>query len=99
MEIKRENGQTMVEYLLLLVVAISLVTTFYKSDFVQRFLGDGKGSFGSIVKEETEFSYRHAFSRNRPAQVQEFYYGPAHPSYYNPEKSETRFFGAKEPYQ
>lgn len=98
MEIKREQGQTMVEYILLLAVVISLITTFYNSDFFKRLFGQ-QGSLGKMIKEEAEFGYRHAYLRNRPqGEMPANYYGPSHPSYQNTEKSETRFFGAKEPY-
>lgn len=98
MEVKNQQGQTMVEYILLLVVSISLVMTFYKSDFFKRFFGE-QGSLGKMIKEDSEFGYRHAYLRNRPKEYSTGHiYGPSHPSYQNTEKNETRFFGAKEPY-
>ncbi len=99
MEIKNEQGQTMVEYILLLVVSISLVMTFYKSDFFKRFFGE-QGALGKTIKEESEFGYRHAYLRNRPTgTMPNSYFGPSHPSYQIPDKAENRFFGAKDPYK
>jgi Flp pilus assembly pilin Flp len=91
------KGQTMVEYILLLAVSVSLVITFLNSDFVKRMFGT-EGKIGQFVKSEAEFAYRHAFLRNRGEDIpRENTNGTAHPSYYQ-ENGETRFFGAKLPY-
>jgi len=92
-----QKGQTMVEYMLLLAVSISLVFTFVNSDFFKRMFGE-EGKIGKFVKSENQFAYRHAFLRNRQDDIsRENRDGRAHPSYYRP-SGETRFFGAKLPY-
>lgn len=98
--LKSESGQTAVEYILLLVVAISLVLTFYRSATYQRIFGEN-GQLGTQLKSENEFAYRHAFLRNRdPGPVPASYSEVAeHPSYSNPGGgSKTRFFGPLSPY-
>jgi hypothetical protein len=96
MAIKTEKGQTVVEYLLLMVVAISLVLTFYRSEAFRRLFGE-QGFVGTQIKSQTEFSYRHAFSRNRPATdiAPNNKDGSSHPSYADLNEGGTRFFGPK----
>jgi Flp pilus assembly pilin Flp len=97
MVLKNEKGQTMVEYLLLIAVVISLVITFFRSDIFRKLFGPD-GSVGQKIKEETEFAYRHAFIQNRPPGPQPAEYNPAvHPSYHEPGK-DTRFFGPRSLY-
>ena len=96
-----QRGQTLVEYILLLVVAASLMMTFYRSKAFRRLFGD-KGEIGIKMKTQTEFAYRHAFQASGPDR-QTFPDIPRenkdislHPSY--SDGSGTRFFGPKEPY-
>lgn len=94
---KREKGQTLVEYILLLVVAASLMMTFYRSKAFRRLFGE-KGEIGIKMKTQTEFAYRHAFYAGEtvsdiPRDNKEI---SNHPSY--SDGSGTRFFGPKEPY-
>lgn len=97
MEIKSQSGQTMVEYMLLLAVALSLVVTFYNSEAFKRLFGN-QGSLGKMIKEESEFSYRHAYMRNKGEDVPRGNRdGSVHPSYVHPSGG-SRFFSAKDPY-
>lgn len=97
MEIKSQTGQTMVEYMLLLAVALSLVITFYNSAAFKRLFGN-QGSLGKTIKDESEFAYRHAYMRNKTEDVsRENRNGSVHPSYTNPSGG-SRFFSAKDPY-
>lgn len=98
MVVKNQSGQTMVEYILLLVVAISLVITFYNSEAYRRLFGE-QGEIGKKIKQESEFSYRHAFIEGRPATDNL----PSrdisnHPSYKDTEDGGTRFFGPIQAY-
>lgn len=98
MVLKSERGQTMVEYILLLVVAVSLVLTFYNSKAFQRLFGE-RGEVAQNIKSESEFSYRHAFVRGKPdVDVPLQRDITEHPSYTNLNTGETRFFGPKQPY-
>ena len=104
MEIKSERGQTLVEYILLLVVAISLALTFYRSEAFKRLFGE-QGRIGQQIKSQNEFAYRHALSSSsatgsqvRPADVARDNRDIGnHPSYADPSGG-TRFFGPKDTY-
>ncbi len=102
MDVKNQQGQTVVEYILLLAVSMSLVVTFYRSETFQRFFGT-QGELGRIYKQDGEWGYRHASMTgkllapdepNEPKTSAE-----DHASYYNKSKSVTHFFGANDPYQ
>lgn len=101
--LKSQKGQTLVEYILLLVVAISLVLTFYRSEAFRRLFGE-QGRIGQNIKSQNEFAYRHAFSssgvaRTRPPDVsRDNKDGGTHPSYYDDVNGGSRFFGPKDPY-
>ena len=103
MELRNQKGQTVVEYILLFSVAISLVLTFYKSAAFKRLFGE-QGLLGNQIKKQNEFAYRHAFSasgpgRTRPADVsRDNKNGGNHPSYADIENGGTRFFGPKSAY-
>jgi hypothetical protein len=103
MEIKNQRGQTMVEYILLLAVVVSLVLTFYNSEAYRRLFGS-QGQFGTKIKKDSEFAYRHAYlSKNADGSVDpDVPIGEKsivdHPSYRDLKNSGTRFFGPKEPY-
>lgn len=98
MVVKNERGQTMVEYMLLLAVAVSLFVTFYHSQTFRRLFGS-TGAIGKKIKNENEFAYRHAFTKNRPPNPYPVTRdGSKHPSYFNGETGQTRFFGPKDPY-
>ena len=102
MEMKRnQKGQTLVEYILLLVVAASLMMTFYRSKAFRRLFGE-KGEIGIKMKTQTEFAYRHAFYASGPDRQtlsdipRENKNIKFHPSY--TDGNGTRFFGPKEAY-
>jgi Flp pilus assembly pilin Flp len=100
MELKaNEKGQTVVEYILLLSVAVSLVLTFYRSAAFKRLFGEN-GKVGGQIKSQNEFSYRHAYSRNRPtADIDRNNKDIGqHPSYADLNEGGSRFFGPKGAY-
>lgn len=93
MVINNQRGQTVVEYILLLAVAMSLIVTFYRSATFQRLFGD-QGELGQLYKQEAEWGYRHAhISGRKPGPSLPIESAEDHSSYYNAEKSQTRFFG------
>ena len=97
-----QSGQTVVEYILLFSVAVSLVLTFYKSDAYQKIFGE-RGMLGTKIKEQNEFAYRHALTasgktRERPANISRTNRDiTVHPSYTDL-AGETRFFGPLDKY-
>lgn len=90
------------EYILLLVVAVSLLITFYRSEAFRRLFGD-RGEIGAKIKSQNEFAYRHAFygtgtTRTTLSDIPRDNTDISiHPSYAEPGVG-TRFFGPKEPY-
>lgn len=96
--VKNERGQTVVEYILLLAVAMSLVVTFYRSATFQRFFGT-QGELGRLYKLDGEWGYRHASMSGRTTESnQPKASAEDHASYYNAEKSQTHFFAPTDPY-
>jgi Flp pilus assembly pilin Flp len=95
-KVKSEQGQTMVEYILLLAVAVGLVYTLMNSALFKRIFGD-KGSFGGALKASSEFNYRHgAPIGSLPDVPRENREPNMHPTY--SDGTESRFFGPKEKY-
>jgi Flp pilus assembly pilin Flp len=96
---KNQQGQALVEYILLIVVAASIIITLFNSRAFKRLFGED-GALGTKIKDQNEFSYRHAFyssdyaknSRIGEKQIS------THPSYKGDKGEETRFFGPKDPY-
>ena len=63
--ILNNGGQSLVEYILLLAVVVSLVFTAYKNRRFQDFFGEDSQFFNRIARE-VEYSYRHGrISKNR----------------------------------
>ncbi len=56
--LKNENGQSMVEYILLVAVIVSLISVVVNSDAFQGTFGED-GKFSKTYKAELEYSYRH----------------------------------------
>lgn len=104
MAIRNQQGQTAVEYILLLAVAVSLVLTFYNSEAYRKLFGS-QGQVGLRIKRESEFSYRHAYGVDYESkQIPEDIPGTnkdisIHPSYWDSKNGGSRFFGPQEPYQ
>jgi hypothetical protein len=97
--VKDERGQTVVEYILLLAVAMSLVVTFYRSATFQRFFGT-QGELGRLYKLDGEWGYRHASMSGRATESnQPKTSAEDHESYYSKERASTRFFTPTDPYQ
>ncbi len=89
-----EDGQSTVEYLLLLAVVITVVTTFFGSARFRQYFGEG-GRLATELREDVEWKYRHGVSgRGLSTTIQ--YPNGTHPTYWN--GSTTRFFSAREPY-
>jgi hypothetical protein len=98
-EVNNQKGQTVVEYILLLAVAMSLIVTFYRSATFQRFFGT-QGELGRLYKLDAEWGYRHASMTGRASETNEPK-GSAeeHASYFNAGASTTHFFGPSDPYK
>ena len=98
MVIKNQLGQTVVEYILLLAVAVSLIVTFYRSATFQRFFGT-QGEIGRLYKLDSEWGYRHASMTGKATETNEPKFTvEEHASYWNAGQSQTHFFGPNDPY-
>lgn len=89
-----QRGQSMVEYILLLAVVISLAGVVFKSDFWLSYFGP-EGKFDQVFRARMEYSYRHSLEGDA------FYAPPNyqtknHDSYFY--GGSTRFFIPTDPY-
>lgn len=87
-----ENGQSAVEYILMLVVVVGLSFSVIKSRAFQDFLGSESPFFTAMILR-IEYSYRHG----REGDSNNLGY-TNHDTFYDPNGNKSRFFSAKEPY-
>jgi hypothetical protein len=87
MKILNQRGQSAIEYILLLVVVVSLATAFMNSDTFKQFVGKDSILMQKLVRQMS-YSYRHG----REGQLDESDYDTAHETYYNKEEGNSRFF-------
>lgn len=97
MEVKREKGQTMVEYILLLSVVAGIILAFYRSQLFQKYFGN-QGFIGQTIKARSEFAYRHGYMGSEDPHPKGSRDGASHPTYADPTGQGSRFFGPKDPY-
>jgi len=94
--LKRESGQSTVEYILLLVVVLVFVNTVIRSDVFKRFFG-GNSAFFKTIASGIERNYRYAAIVKESDVI-----GPdpvlAHPSFSKDGGSDTNFFITIESY-
>lgn len=91
----KESGQTLVEYLLLTLVIVTVLYNVFRSDVFRNMVDlDGDVMDGFI--RQMRYSYRHALpGKERPV----INYGSIdHDSYYDKKNQETRFFAPNAPY-
>ena len=92
--LKNSDGQSTIEYLLVLLVVISLGFTVFTSDAMKSLFGSESSVFAAI-RARVEYSYRHAL----PGSVDNSNYSTSHDSYLNINKAgKTRFFAPKGKY-
>jgi len=89
------KGQSVVEYLLLLFVVMSLILTLVNSNVFQQIMGPDSFFFEKL-KLQQEYTYRHTHLSNLPNEAD--YSGGAHHSYMNPESGVSRFYSTMEEY-
>lgn len=88
------QGQTMVEYLLLFLVAVSLAAILFRSKIFTDFLSSDSPFFNALTKD-IEYSYRHGrgpWGKEDNANLEQ------HPTFYNADENSSRFFSPTEPY-
>ena len=99
--LKNSKGQSVVEYILLLVVLSSLGYTFYNNKRFKDFIRGDVGLFATIRKK-MEYSYRYGRDLNADVdydQAMDFrYLTNKHDTYYDPNGNQSRFFTGLAPY-
>jgi hypothetical protein len=96
--VKDQSGQTTVEYLLLIVVVSTIVFAVFNSQYFKDIFGES-GRLGAQMIQKVEWNYRYASPGKAP-------FTPAsinpvngrHPTYFNPQRRESRFFGPRDKY-
>ena len=92
----REEGQSMVEYLLLITVVVSLAMAIFKSDLYVKFMGANSPYF-ITMKNYFEYTYRFG---SEGTQINPTYntYTDTNPLYIDDVGSQSRFFLPSEEY-
>lgn len=91
-KIKGEEGQAVIEYVLLLGVVMVMVVTVFRHPKFKAFLGQ-EGTFFKQYKSLLEYSYRYGLGgKSDPGSNYSF----SHPSYFD--NGDTRFFSNKTKY-
>ena len=93
--IRREQGQTIIEYVLLLSVVIGLFTFVMNLTFMKD-LFSGESKFTSGLFRSMQFCYRHAVYGDEIETYPPVYNAPKHKSY--ADQGDTRFFGPQSAY-
>ena len=92
MKINNQEGQTAVEYILLMAVVVSLASTVFQSDIFQKNLGP-EGEIFVFFRSYMENGYRHGFEYNKDFDYEfEDRDQGLHPTYFNYKTSKSRFF-------
>jgi len=96
--LKDNKGQSALEYILLLMVVVSLSATVFKSDAFKNFMGPDSVYFEALRKR-FEYTYRFG-SPPIPgtAEGDSNAYSTRHDNYYNTTRGQTRFFTPVESY-
>jgi len=89
-KVKKEKGQTAVEYILLLAVIVVLVQSIYNNQLFKKVFS-AESPFFQVFKNQSKINYTHALMPSSSSQ------GQPHPSYVN-EKGQSRFFLPLTPY-
>lgn len=91
---QNESGQSVVEYILLLFVVMTLVFTLVNSQAFQGIMGEDSEFFERLAKQQ-EYAFRHTHLLE--INDDSSYNGPHH-SYLNPNSNRSRFFSDLNPY-
>ncbi len=87
------QGQSLVEYILLLGMLLMIGVSIFKSDAFKNIFGEDSALFAKLRKQ-FEYEYRHGLSGNNDRTNES--YGGEHESFFTGGK--TRFFSPETPY-
>lgn len=97
-KLEGESGQSAVEYILLLMVMVSLGMTVFKSDVFKNFMGPDSVYFETLRKR-FEYTYRFGSPPIPGTDAGDSDgYSTRHDNYYNSNAGQTRFFTPAESY-
>lgn len=88
-----QRGQSLVEYMLVILVSVSIAYSILNSDLVKDYFGEN-GTLATNFKLELEYSYRHGIRGRK--RTNKDYNSPNHDSYRA--NGDTRFFGPLQRY-
>ena len=92
--LKNDKGQSVIEYVLLMAVIMSLAFGVFNSRYFKDFF-DSDGSFFTVLATRIEHTYRNSLY----VKENDLNYNSPHPSFYNSETGgESRFFLSKDAY-
>lgn len=98
---KNEDGQGVVEYILLLMVVVVLASSVIRSEFFVDLLGEDSEFFLKLKKQQ-EYSFRHGNPHPNPSAIlseeDSSNYTADHHTYKNPLSGQSRFFTNTVPY-
>lgn len=93
MKILNQKGQSTVEYILLLVVVVSIATALMNSATFKKFVGKDSALMQKMVKQMS-YSYRHG----RLGQDDTSNYNGEHETYFDKSTGSSRFFTPRSSY-
>lgn len=95
-DLLNQAGQSTVEYILLMVVLMTMGLAFFKSNAFENFFGPNSGVFTAIARK-MEFSYRYGHNGIEDT-YGENYTSEGHEAYFNNEEGKSRFFAPIQPH-
>ena len=96
-QIDNEKGQSVVEYILLLSVVMTLVYFILTNQRFKELIG-ADSQYIQALRNYLEYSYRFTHPAPNNTRTQFTGYGGNHHSYYNQSKGESHFYGLVERY-
>lgn len=93
MKILNQKGQSTIEYILLLVVVVSVATALLNSSTFKRFVGKDSELMQKMAKQMA-YAYRHG----RLGELDSSNYSQEHDTYFNKDEGRSRFFTPQDPY-
>jgi hypothetical protein len=94
--LKNNSGQTTIEYILILIVIITVYAMVLKNPRIKQYM-----SGGAMIEELAtymQYCYRHALPGNAKETYPAFYQSATHASYSGGAVGTTRFFGPRQGY-
>lgn len=95
MRVLNEKGQSTIEYILLIVVVVSVASALFNSAAFKRFVGEDS-EFMQKAYKEMSYAYRHGRMGTTEEDVSN--YTRDHETFFNKEEGRSRFFAPTSQY-